>query len=222
GYLFIAPSLICFLVFLAYPAVEAVRISLFKINMRSSQFVGLDNFIRLTHDVTFKQALWNTFKYVIYVVPIVVVFSIFIAMLIYSKSEKAAAFYRGVFYIPTVASVVAVSLVWSSILDPVIGVANYLLSVLGIEPVSWLADPNTAFLSVVFIIVTWSVGQPIILYTASLGAISKDYYEAALIDGANKWKMFFYVTWPLLKPTTLYILVITTMHAFQTFAVINL
>lgn len=222
GYLFIAPSLICFLVFLAYPAVEAVRISFYQLNMKQSRFIGLDNFRKLFYDETFLTAFGNTFKYVIYIVPICVAFSILIAVLIQHKSEKTAAFYRGVFYIPVVASVVSVSLVWGAAFEPVIGILNYFLSLLNIAPVTWLADPNTAFFSLVFVIISWSVGQPIILYSAALGGISNDYYEAASLDGAGRFRKFVSITWPLVKPTTLYILVVTTIHAFQTFAVINL
>lgn len=222
GYLFIAPSLICFLVFLAYPAVEAVRISFYKLTMSESQFIGWANFTKLFRDESFLQAFGNTFKYVLYIVPICVAFSILIAVLIHGLSEKAAAFYRGVFYIPVVASVVSVSLVWAAAFEPVIGILNYFLSLLNIEPVTWLADPDTAFFSLVFVIISWSVGQPIILYSAALGGISADYYEAASIDGAGRLRKFLSITWPLVKPTTLYILVITTIHAFQTFAVINL
>jgi multiple sugar transport system permease protein len=106
GYLFIAPSLICFLVFLAYPAIEAVRISFYQLTMKESRFIGLDNFRKLFNDETFMVAFGNTFKYVIYIVPICLMFSILVAVLIQQKSEKTAAFYRGVFYIPFVASVV--------------------------------------------------------------------------------------------------------------------
>jgi multiple sugar transport system permease protein len=222
GYLFIAPSFLCFLLFLAYPAVEAIRISFYRLTLKQNQFIGFENYVKLLQSDTFRQAFWNTFKYVLYIVPVCVIFSILVAVLIYSKSERVTSFYRAVFYIPVVASVVAVSLVWSWIYNPVIGVLNYLLSLFGAAPVNWLAEPNSAFLSVVFVIITWSVGPPIILYTAALGGISKEYYEAASIDGAGILRQFLSITWPLVKPTTLYILVITTINAFQTFAVVNL
>ncbi|TBL73322.1 sugar ABC transporter permease [Paenibacillus thalictri] len=222
GYLFIGPSLILFLVFLAYPAVEAVRISFYRLTMSENEFIGWDNFRKLFQDDTFLMAFGNTFKYVLYIVPVCVAFSILIAVLIHSMSERWAAFYRGVFYIPVVASVVSISLVWAAAFEPVIGILNYFLSVLHMAPVTWLADPNTAFFSLVFIIISWSVGQPIILYSAALGGISSEYYEAASMDGAGRLRKFVNITWPLVKPTTLYILVITTIHAFQTFAVINL
>ncbi|WP_164821739.1 carbohydrate ABC transporter permease [Paenibacillus koleovorans] len=222
GYLFIFPSLFCFLLFLAYPAVEAIRISFYRLTMKQNTFIGLDNFIQLYHDPNFVKAFWNTMRYVVYIVPFCVVFSIFVAVLIYNKGHKVTSFYRAVFYIPVVSSVVAVSLVWNWIYNPVIGVANYFMNVLGFHSVNWLSDANGAFLCVVFVIITWSVGQPIILYTAALGNISTEYYEAASIDGAGVLKKFMNITWPLVKPTTLYVVVISTIHAFQTFAVIHL
>jgi multiple sugar transport system permease protein len=222
GYAFIAPVLIVFIVFMVYPALEAVRISLFDIQFNNSRFTGLDNFYKLANDPVFLKALVNTFKYVLYIVPLTMAFSIMIAVLINKKNQKGASFYRGIFYIPTIASAVTVSLVWNWIYNPVIGIANYLLSWLGLPAQAWLAMPDTAFGAVVFVILTTSVGQPIILYTAALDGVSKEYYEAAAIDGANKFRQFLSITWPLVKPTSLYILVITTIHAFQTFVAIQL
>lgn len=222
GYLFIAPAVVAFTLFLVYPAFEAVRLSFYHITLKSSTFVGFENFEKLLKDRNFHTALANTFKYVLFLVPLTMAFSIFISVIIFSKKERVTSFYRGVFYIPTIASAVTVSLVWNWIYNPVIGVANYILSILGIPPQEWLSMADTAFGAVVLVILTTSVGQPIILYTAALGGISKEYYEAAEIDGASKIKQFFNITWPLLKPTSLYILVISTINAFQTFTAVQL
>lgn len=222
GYAFIAPSLICFILFIVYPAVDAVRISFFELKQNAYSFVGLKNFIDLFNSDVFIKALLNTFKYVIFVVPLTMVLSLFISAIIYNKHERVTSFYRAVFYIPTIASAVAVSLVWSWIFDPMMGIANFIMSLFKMNPVSWLSTPETAFYCVIFVILTWSVGQPIILYTAALGGIPNCYYEAARIDGASYFRQFISISLPLVKSTTLYILVITTINAFQTFAVINL
>jgi len=222
GYAFIAPAVLAFAVFLVYPSIEAIRISFYKITPTQVAFVGLQNYAGLLKDQVFGIALANTFKYVLFIVPITLAFSLFVSVLVSSKSERVTSFYRGVFYIPAVASVVSVSLVWSWIFNPVIGIANYLLSLFHLPPVNWLAMPGIAFYCVVLVIITWTVGRPIIVYTAALGGIPKYYYEAAEIDGASKVRQFFSITLPLLAPTTLYVIVITTINAFQTFAAINL
>lgn len=222
GYLFIFPSFLLFLCFIAYPAFEAVRISFYRLTLTSNTWIGIQNFIDLYHDEEFVKALINTLKYVAFLVPVCVVFSIVVAVLIYSKSEKTTAFYRAIFYIPAVASVVAVALIWEWIYNPVLGIANYLLGLFGAEPLNWLADSKLALLAIVFVMLTAAVGQPIVLYTAALGGISQEYYEASQIDGAGKWRQFLSITIPLVNPTTLYVLIVATIHAFQTFAVINL
>ncbi len=222
GYFFIAPSFLLFLAFLVYPAFEAVRISFYHLTLADSTFIGWRNFVDLYHDKVFMGALYNTLKYVVLIVPACLAFSIFIAAVIYNKNAKLTSFYRAVFYIPAVASVVAVSLIWQWIYNPVLGIANYLLTFVGLEPLNWLADAKLALLSIVIVILTGAVGQPIVLYTAALGGIPRDYYEASSIDGAGKYRQFFSITVPLVSHTTLYVLIIATIHAFQTFAVINL
>ena len=222
GYLFIAPAVLMFAVFLIYPAFEAIRISLYRVSLHNSVFVGLDNFIQLAQDPAFRIAFVNTFKYVLYIVPATVLFSVIVAVAISNKREGITAFYRGVFYLPHIASAVTISLIWSWIYNPVIGIANHTLSLAGIPPQEWLSSPETAFGSVAFVILTASVGQPIILYTAALGGISREYYEAAEIDGASRLRQFTSITWPLLKPTTLYILVISTISVFQIFVFVQL
>lgn len=177
GYLFIAPAVVAFTLFLVYPAFEAIRLSFYHITLKSSIFVGFENFQKLLKDRNFHIALTNTFKYVLFIVPLTMAFSIFISVLIFNKKERITSFYRGVFYIPTIASAVTVSLVWNWIYNPVIGVANYVLSILGIPPQEWLSKADTAFGAVVLVILTTSVGQPVILYTAALGGISNANYS---------------------------------------------
>lgn len=222
GYAFIFPALVLFLIFLIYPAVDAVRISFYQISLNASQFIGFDNYVNLAADKTFTVAFINTFKYVIVIVPLTVAFSIFVAVRINSMNEKATAVYRGIFYLPHIASAVTISLIWSWIYNPVIGIANYALSLFGLPMQEWLSSPDMAFQSVSFVILTASVGQPIILYSAALGGISRDYYEAAEIDGAGKLRQFANITWPLVKSTTLYILVISTISIFQIFVYIQI
>lgn len=222
AFAFAAPAFLAFLIFLIYPCFEAIRISFFQVNARFEKFIGLENYVKLVSDKFFIIALKNTFLYVLIIVPLVVAFSLFVAAAIFEKSEKYTSFFRGVFYIPTIASAVTVTLIWNWIYDPVIGILNYIISFIGIEAQPWLAMEGTAFGAVVAVVLTMSVGQPIILYTAALGGISKEYYEAADIDGASNVHQFFNITVPLLKPTSLYVIVITSINAFQTFVPVHI
>lgn len=222
AYLFLLPAAVFFLGFVILPMIGGVVISFFDYNPRSSVFVGLENYINIFQDPVFKKSLWNTMFLVIGNVPIVVVFSMFVSLTIYKRSSKVRSFFRSIFYLPAIASVVSITVVWGWIFNPNYGILNYILDVFGIEPQVWLGDPNFAKWAILMVLVTLSVGQPIVLYMASLGNVPKDYLEAAEIDGANANQVFWNITWPLLKPTTLYIVIITTINSFQCFSLIQL
>ena len=134
------------------------------------------------------------------------------------------SFFRGIFYIPAISSVVSITVVWNWIYHPKYGILNYVFQKTHLisKPIDWLGDPKTAIFAIIAILITTSVGQPIILYVAALGNVPKDLMEAARIDGANEWHTFRDVTWPLIMPTTLYIVVVTTINSFQIFALIQL
>jgi multiple sugar transport system permease protein len=222
SYLFLLPAFGFFLLFVAYPMLRGVYISFFDYSLRSFEFVGLHNYISLFHNDTFLKSLRNTFLLVVIAVPIVIVFSIFVAMNIYKTKEVIRSFFRGVFYLPAVSSVVSITVVWGWIYHPNYGILNYLTGLFGFEPISWLGDTRMALLAIIAVLITTSVGQPIILYVASLGNIPTSYIEAAQIDRATPWQIFVKIIWPMLMPTNLYIIVITTINTFQCFALIQL
>lgn len=222
SYLFLLPALTFFAIFVAYPMIRGVYMSFFNYTLTSYQFIGLDNFKELWQDENFHQSLLNTVVLVAVAVPIVIIFSLFVAMTIYKKREFIRSLYRTVFYLPAVTSVVSVTVVWGWIYHPNYGVLNYLTGMVGMEPIAWLGDPKTALMSITAILVTTSVGQPIILYVASLGNIPTSYIEAAEIDRATRGQIFRKIIWPMLMPTNLYIIVITTINSFQCFALIQL
>jgi multiple sugar transport system permease protein len=155
-------------------------------------------------------------------VPLVILLSLFISVVIYKKGAIIRSIFRGIFYLPTVSSIVSITVVWGWILHPNYGILNYLTGLFGIEAKTWLGDPHYALGSIIMVLITLSVGQPIILFVASLGNIPASYLEAAEIDGATPWQVFRKITWPMLMPTTLYIVIITTINSFQTFAIIQL
>ncbi len=222
GYAFMAPALFFFGTFVLYPMFHGFWLSFNQIKGRTWSWVGLDNYAGLFADPVFFKSLTNTLLLVLGNVPIVIVFSLFVALTIYKKHPVTRSFYRGIFYLPAVASVVSVTVVWSWIYHPRYGILNHLFSGLGVQPIAWLGDPAFALIAILVVMITLNVGQPIILYVASIGNVPLSYLEAAEIDGANKAQVFFRITWPMLLPTTLYIVIITTINSFQVFAIIQL
>lgn len=222
SYLFLLPALCFFVLFVLYPMGKGVYLSFFDYSLRDFSFVGLNNYKDLLTDSTFLKSMRNTVVIVLIAVPVVIAFSLFVATKIYKKSEASRSFFRGVFYLPAVTSVVSVTVVWGWIFHPNFGILNYLTGQIGMEPVSWLGDPKTALYCIIVVLITTSVGQPIILYVASLGNIPLSYIEAAQIDRATPSQIFRKITWPMLMPTNLYIIVITTINSFQIFALIQL
>lgn len=224
SYTFLAPILIFFTVFVLAPMVMGFVTSFFNYTMTEFSFVGLDNYVRMFNDPIFVKSLINTLVIVVGSVPVVIFFSIFVASQTYEKNVIARSFYRAVFFLPVVTGSVAVTVVWKWIYDPLSGILNFVLKSGGVieQNISWLGDKQWALLAIIIILLTTSVGQPIILYIAALGNIDNSLVEAARVDGANERQVFWQIKWPSLLPTTLYIAVITTINSFQCFALIQL
>ena len=224
SYTFLAPVLIFFTVFVLAPMIMGFVTSFFNYTMTEFTFVGLDNYVRMFNDPIFIKSLINTIIIVVGSVPVVVLFSVFVASQTYEKNVIARSFYRAVFFLPVVTGSVAVTVVWKWIYDPLSGILNFVLKSGGVieQNISWLGDKQWALLAIIIILLTTSVGQPIILYIAALGNIDNSLVEAARVDGANEYQVFWQIKWPSLLPTTLYIAVITTINSFQCFALIQL
>ena len=224
SYCFLAPVLIFFLVFVLVPMVMGFVTSFCDYSMRGIEFIGIDNYVRMFNDEVFIRSLINTLIIVVGSVPVVVIFSLFVASQTYEKNAFTRSFFRCVFFLPVVTGSVAVTVVWKWIYDPLSGILNFILKEGGgIEQnISWLGDKRYALWAIIVILLTTSVGQPIILYIASMGNIDKSLVEAARVDGANEFQVFWKIKWPSLLPTTLYIVVITTINSFQCFALIQL
>lgn len=224
SYCFLAPVLVFFIIFVLIPMGMGVVTSFFKWTMTDFSFIGLDNYVKLFQDEIFFKALRNTLIIVIGSVPIVVAFALFVASQTYEKSVFTRSFFRCVFFLPVVTGTVAVTVVWKWIYDPMSGILNYVLKSTNVieQNISWLGDKKYALIAIIVILLTTAVGQPIILYIASMGNIDKSLVEAAEVDGANKFQVFWKIKWPGLLPTTLYIVVITTINSFQCFSLIQL
>ena len=192
--------------------------------MKKFEFVGFNNYVRLFGDEHFTKSMWNTVLLVLGVVPLIVLFSLFVSLVIYEKNVFVRSAFRGIFYLPVVTGTVAVVVVWKWIYDPLNGVLNYVLTQAGLieNNIQWLGDKRFAMWAVIIVLLTTSVGQPIILYVAALGNLDHSHLEAARIDGANEWQVFRHIKWPGIMPTTLYVVVITTINSFQCFSLIQL
>lgn len=219
-YLFLLPFYFFFIYFLVIPAVKTFYYTFFKINNIGFQlkFAGFENYRNIFNDFRFWLSLRNTALLVVILVPLVVITSLFVANSIYREKSWLKTFIRAAIYIPAITAEVVLIMSWRFILNPRIGVLNYILGLVGIPPQDWLGTKSLALLSLSLVLFTFVIGTPLIIYLASLGTIPDTYYEAALIDGANQRQMFFNITLPLLKPTTLYIIVTSTIGFFQIFS----
>jgi len=226
GYLFMLPSLIFFVGFVIIPMFMCIFMSLTDANMHgeAGSFIGLANFIRLWQDEVFLQALKNTFVIVIVSVPTVCAFSLWVGSAIYKMKGPALSAFRCIFYLPVVTGSVAVTVVWKWMYNNYTGILNYVLKGVGIidKNINWLGNEKTALWCIILILFTTSVGQPIVLYVSALGNVDQSLVEAAEVDGATNMQVFWKIKWPQMMPTTLYILVITTINSFQCFALIQL
>ena len=227
GYLFLLPSLIFFLGFVVIPMVYCIILSLTDANMYTEglgNFVGLKNFVELWQDATFLEALKNTFIIVVVSVPTVCAFSLWVSSAIYKLKGPLLSAFRCIFYLPVVTGSVAVTVVWKWMFNNYYGIFNYIGKSMGVldQNINWLGDSKYALACIILILLTTSVGQPIVLYVSALGNVDQSLVEAAEVDGATKLQAFWKIKWPQIMPTTLYILVITTINSFQCFALIQL
>lgn len=227
GYLFMLPSLIFFIGFVIIPMVMCVVTSLFDSTMGKDSvdvFIGLSNYVELFHDDIFLRAFKNTLLIVVVSVPVVCVFSLWVASVIYDLKGWGTSAFRVIFYLPVVTGSVAVTVVWKWMFNNYYGIFNYLGKSAGLisENINWLGDERFALWCIILILLTTSVGQPIVLYVSALGNVDQSLIEAAQVDGSSRTRIFWRIKWPQILPTTLYILIITTINSFQCFALIQL
>ena len=217
SYFFIAPSMLLFFLFIGYPVLRAVVLAFQRVTLRSSEWVGLKNFVDVFSSQLFRDAMLHTFVYAFFVVAAWILSSLAIAALLQPFNNKVQSLFRGAFYLPYVTSIIVISLVWIYIFQPDYGFLNWLLGLFGIPRVLWLQDPDLALWSLILSTVLIVPGTGVVLYSASIGSIPRELYEAAEVEGANAVQKWWRITVPLLKPTTLYLMVIYTIAGFQVF-----
>ena len=221
GYLFIAPQILLFLVFLVYPIIEGIRLSLYKINYQSETFVGLANYQKLFSDPVFVKSIINTVIFVLFIVALTVVFAMFVASAIFDKNAKYVSIIRGAYYIPVMVSMVVMSMIWSFLLNPANGLIPFVARKIEMS-VNFLGDTNWVLPVIIFVTFATNVGQAIILYIASMIGVPKELFEAAEVDGASRMKIIFKIILPMVKPTTLYIIIMNIIAVLKIFVVIQL
>ena len=216
-YLLISPWLLGLLLFVLGPMVASLVISFTKWDLLSpARFVGLDNYEKMfTRDPLFWQSLKVTAIYTLVYVPVELTGGLVLALLMNQKLRGIGLF-RTIYYLPSVLPGVAFVVLWMWILHPDVGLINTLLSYVGIEGPRWLADPDWA-LPALLMMSLWGLGRAMVIYLASLQGIPQHLYEAASIDGANRWQSFWKITLPMLTPTIFFNLVLSVISTFQTF-----
>ncbi len=215
GYLFVAPSLLLYAVFVFIPIFWTMWLSLTDYNLKVSNFIGLKNYVNLWNDPIFTKALVNTLLYTVMALVPTIVLGLALALLI-NKKFVGRAFFRAVFYMPNIVSIVAASLAWMYLFSEV-GIFNMALKAVGLSKVAWLSDPKIALVSIVVVALWMSGGYNMLLFLAGLQGIPTYLYEAASIDGANTVQQFFKITVPQLAPTTFFVFVMTCIASFQVF-----
>lgn len=217
--LFVAPAVILLLAIYIIPILVLAGFSLtdYQLGALSVRFVGLANFVKAFHDPVFIRSLINTVIYAVIVIPFGVFLALGIALLVYQR-KRSRAFWEVAYFLPVTATLVAMATVWQFLLHPSLGPVNAAIKWLGFEPVAFLSNP-TMLIPTMAIIGIWQVlGFNMVLFLAGLTAIPKDLYEAARLDGArNSIDRFLTVTWPMLGPTTLFVVVTTSISAFKVF-----
>jgi multiple sugar transport system permease protein len=218
SYLFVLPTFALFAVFTLLPVVQAFVLSLQSARITGGEFIGLDNFRTLAEDPVFRQALGNTVLYSAIVVAAQLTLALVVASLIQPLGPRSQILYRAIFYLPLVNSAILVAMVWRWIFNAnPYGLANTVLGVFGFEPLLWIGSSDQALAAVILSSVLTIPGGGVVLYSAAMGSLPKELYEAAEVEGAGALTKWWYITIPLLKPTTLYLLVVYTILAFQVF-----
>jgi len=219
AYLFITPIVILFTAFRIYPAFFNFALSFMKWNVFKNEgtWVGLKNYTRLLEDETFFTAFKNTLLYTGIFLPIQITAALAIALLL-NVRFRGRSFCRTALFAPYVITLVATAVIWKWLYDPTSGLINAVLERLNLPTSLWLLGKDTALGSVIVYSIWQSVGYSIVIFLAGLQAIPQRYYEAAEIDGASKFQSFLHITFPLLMPVTLFILVMMTIASFGVFS----
>lgn len=223
GYLFLAPSLIFFAIFLFYPLFESLYLSFHLTNPRGriADFVGLDNYIQLMQSKVFWNSLKVTGLFTLLTVPAGIALGLLMSALTHTK-QRGMRIFQFIFSLPLVLSVSTSAVIWMMLYHPNVGMFNYFLSLLKLSPVQWLTDPSWALLSIGVMTVWMHAGFHFIVLLSGLQGIPEDIFDSAKIDGSGPVRTFVQIIMPLLSPTIFFLAIISVINAFQTFGQIHI
>jgi multiple sugar transport system permease protein len=220
GYAFVLPSMLTFTIFVLIPVVWSFLISLQEYRLRGdSKWVGFANYVEAftTQSGVFVTALGNTLYYTVLTVTANIFVALILASLIQPLNKYAQTFFRAAYYLPAVTSAVIIAMVWRWMYNTQWGFLNFLLSLVGLGPVRWLSDPNIALSSITLSTILTVPATGVVLFSAAMSGIPKDFYEAAELDGAGPIRKWWNITLPLIKSTSLYLVVLYTIASFEVF-----
>jgi multiple sugar transport system permease protein len=214
---FILPLMVPLIIYWIIPSLVSLFYSLTNYSVvMATKWVGLSNFQRMLEDKLFWRALGNSAYFTVGNLPLVIFFGLILALVV-NAPIRLRNFFRVVYYLPLVTSTIALSMVWLWLFDPHFGLLNAFLRLLTIPPQQWLQSTSQAMPSIILMSVWGGVGGTMLIYLAGLQGIPESLYEAARVDGANGWQIFWHITMPMLAPVTLYVLVTSIIGSFQIF-----
>jgi len=219
SYIFVAPAILLFLIFVVGPLIASFYWSFTEFNgLQSAKWVGVENYKNIFfHDPRFWKSVRNTVFYTIGVIPPGVILSLLLAIGV-DQQIRFKNFFRVIYFIPTVTSVIALSVIWKWLFaGEKYGLINYVLILIGLKPIDWLMSPFWTLPAIMIMSIWAGVGYNMILFLAGLQTIPTTVYEAAEIDGANMWDKFWHITLPLLKPTMVFVVIMGFIASFQVF-----
>lgn len=222
GYIFVAPQMLLFALFLVYPMIEGVRMSLYKIRYLNAKWCGLGNYVKLFADAVFQKAVVNTLQIVVIGTAMTMLAGIWIAVSIFDKRERYVSLVRCSYYLPTIVSAVVMCIVWEWFLNPSLGALPYLLRQWGMGDVNLLGNRNTAMPFLIFIVWQLNIGQTVVMLTAQMQGLPGDVLEAAQIDGATRVQQIVHVILPLSAQTINYLLILNTISIIKVYIVIDM
>lgn len=219
GYLLILPVFLLYGVFTLWPIVDSFFMSFTNAALTNpiTRWIGLENYAAVAGNPEFWQSFYNTTVFAIQVLPLNIAISLALALLV-QRRFLGVGIFRTIFYAPVVTSMVGVAVVWLWIFNPSFGILNMVLQALHLPTQSWLVEPNWSLEVIVLLRVWKGVGANMVIFLAGLNSIPRELLEAADVDGASRFKRFWLVVWPLLRPTTLYVIVLGTISLFQAFS----
>ncbi|WP_066387915.1 carbohydrate ABC transporter permease [Neobacillus mesonae] len=220
AYLMIAPTMLGLFIFYLWPIIQTFYYSFTEWGAFGQyEWTGLDNYKRMLGDLNLLQSFKNTGIYIIFTVPVGIFLSIIVAVLLNQKI-KGKSIYRTLYFLPVITMPAAIAMVWKWIYNADYGLLNYLLSLVGIKGPHWVSDPNIALYSIIVVAIWSGIGYNMVIFLSGLQGIPKMYYEAAEIDGAGPFRVFFKITLPLLSPVIFFVSIMSLIGAFQVFDLI--